>query len=171
MSNTNSSYDDDDDIYDDIDDTQDNKFLTFLLNNENFAIEIEYIIEIIGIQKITHIPDLPLFIKGIVNLRGKVIPIIDLRMRFGFEQIDFDERTCIIILNFNEQFYGIIVDRVLEVVFILEEDIDKEAINEFNVFNKFIKNVSKFNDKILANLDVEKVIDIKELSNIKQNSN
>jgi purine-binding chemotaxis protein CheW len=171
MSNTNSSYEDGDDIYDDIDDTQDNKFLTFILNNENFAIEIEYIIEIIGIQKITHIPDLPLFIKGIVNLRGKVIPIIDLRMRFGFEQIDFDERTCIIILNFNEQYYGIIVDRVLEVVFILEENIDNEAIKEFNVFNKFIKNVSKFNDKILANLDVEKVIDIKELSNINQSFN
>lgn len=162
MSTVDSSYEDDD-IYDDLDDTQDNKFLTFILNNEYFAIEIEHIIEIIGIQKITNIPDLPTFIKGIVNLRGKVIPIIDLRMRFGFEQIDFDDRTCIVILNFNEHYYGIIVDRVLEVLFIPEENIDNSAISEFNIFNRFTKSVSKYNDKVFVNLDVEKVIDIKEL--------
>ncbi|MEZ4485766.1 MAG: chemotaxis protein CheW [Syntrophotaleaceae bacterium] len=80
-------------------DTQRDKFLTFFLADEDYGIAINHVIEIIGIQKITEVPDMPNFVKGVINLRGKVIPVMDVRARFHLPGQAYDERTCIIVVN------------------------------------------------------------------------
>ena len=94
----------DDDLYDDDEDTQKDKYLTFHLAGEDYGIEIAFVTEIIGIQKITDVPDMPEFIKGVINLRGKVIPVMDVRIKFNLEARDYDERTCIIVVDINISF-------------------------------------------------------------------
>ncbi len=91
------------------DDTQKDKYLTFRLDVEDYGIEILHVKEIISIQKITDVPDLPDFVKGVINLRGQVIPTIDLRLRFGISPKEYDERTCIIITHMNDIPVGVIV--------------------------------------------------------------
>ena len=102
----------DDDRFDEQEDTQEGKFLTFHLGNEDYGIEIRYVTEIIGIQKITEVPDMPSFIIGVINLRGKVIPVMDVRSRFRLPTKEFDDRTCIIVVNLNETPVGLVVDAV-----------------------------------------------------------
>ncbi len=97
-------------------DTQEGKFLTFSLGSEEYGIEIRYVTEIIGIQKVTDLPDMPHYVKGVINLRGKVIPVIDVRLRFNLNQRDYDERTCIVVVTLDEMPVGIIVDSVSEVM-------------------------------------------------------
>jgi purine-binding chemotaxis protein CheW len=91
-------------------------FLTFHLNGEDYGIAITHIIEIIGIQKITRIPDMPIFIEGIINLRGRVIPVMDVRLRFGMSPKEHDDRTCVIVIQVGDSVTGLIVDRVKEVL-------------------------------------------------------
>ena len=104
------------DDYEEDEDTQEDKFLTFVLNREEYGIEIRHVTEIIGIQSITEVPDMPHYIKGVINLRGKVIPVMDVRLRFGVAEREYDDRTCIIVINIEEQSVGMIVDRVSEVL-------------------------------------------------------
>ena len=80
-------------------DTQKGKFLTFSLGNESYGLEIKYVTEIIGIQPITEVPELPEYIRGIINLRGKIIPVMDVRLRFKKPFNEYNERTCIIVID------------------------------------------------------------------------
>src|SRR5689334_21386438 len=80
-------------------DTQKDKFLTFHLGDEDYGIEIRHVTEIIGIQKITVIPEMPAYIKGVINLRGKIIPVMDVRLRFKLDARAYDERTCVVVVN------------------------------------------------------------------------
>ena len=82
-------------------DTQKDKYLTFHLGNEDYGIEIRQVTEIVGIQKITVMPEMPAYIKGVINLRGKIIPVMDVRIRFHLEPRPYDERTCVIVVNIN----------------------------------------------------------------------
>lgn len=104
-------------------DTQKGKFLTFSLGKEDYGVEIKYVTEIIGIQSITEVPDLPAYINGIINLRGKIIPVMDVRLRFGKTVREYDDRTCIIVIDINDISIGLIVDRVSEVINIPESEI------------------------------------------------
>lgn len=104
--------------------TMEGKYLTFRLGNEMYGIPIEYVIEIIGVLQITRVPDMPEFVKGVINLRGQVIPVIDVRMRFGLEEREYDERTCIMVTHLRGITIGLIVDAVDEV-----RDIDSGAIS------------------------------------------
>lgn len=101
-----------------------NKFLIFSLGNKEFGLKIQDITEIVGILPITEIPNMPEYLKGIVNLRGKGIPVLDARLRFGNPSADYTDKTVIIILNFYEQYYGLIVDGVKEVTLIPEVAIE-----------------------------------------------
>lgn len=92
------------------------KYLTFHLAKEDYGIEIRHVTEIIGIQKITEVPDMPAYIKGVVNLRGKVIPVMDVRSRFNLPPRAYDPRTCIVVVNINDTTTGLVVDEVSEVV-------------------------------------------------------
>ncbi|MCX7615117.1 MAG: chemotaxis protein CheW, partial [Clostridiales bacterium] len=95
-------------------DTQKDKYLTFLVGTEYFGIEISQVEEIIGIQDITHIPELPGYIKGVINLRGKIVPVMDVRIRFKKEPLKYNDRTCIIIVDIRGIEIGLIVDSVSE---------------------------------------------------------
>ena len=96
-------------------DSQRDKYLTFLVENEEYGIAINYVTEIIGLQKITEVPDLPENLKGVINLRGKIIPVMDMRSRFHLPTREYDSRTCVVVVNLNETTVGLIVDRVSEV--------------------------------------------------------
>ena len=112
----------DDNLYDDEDeDTLKDMYLTFRLGSEDYGLEIRYVTEIVGIQKITEVPDMPDFVKGVVNLRGQVIPVIDVRLRFHMQARDYDERTCVIVVNIDTVQVGLVVDTVNEVRSIPED--------------------------------------------------
>jgi purine-binding chemotaxis protein CheW len=102
-----------------------NKYLTFSVGKEIFGLDIKHVDDIIGIQDITVVPEQPEYIKGVINLRGKIIPTMDVRARFKKEDRVYDDRTCIVVLNMQNTSVGVIVDRVVEVL-----DIDEDQISE-----------------------------------------
>lgn len=104
-------------------DTQIDRYLTFRLGDEDYGIEIKHVIEIVGIQRITEVPDMPSFVKGVINLRGQVIPVMDVRIRFGMESRSYDDRTCVIVVRVQETVIGFIVDTVSEVRDIPSENV------------------------------------------------
>jgi purine-binding chemotaxis protein CheW len=104
-------------------DTQKDKFLTFALGNEFYGIEIKYVTEIVGVQPITEVPELPEYIRGIINLRGKIIPVMDVRLRFKKPFREYNDRTCIIVIDIKDVAIGLIVDSVADVLSILDTDI------------------------------------------------
>ncbi|GBF35107.1 hypothetical protein DCCM_4230 [Desulfocucumis palustris] len=148
--------DDEDD--DDMEDSQEGKYLTFLLNNEEYGIEIRYVTEIIGLQNITEVPDMPSFIKGVINLRGKVIPVMDVRLRFGMEYRVYDDRTCIIVINVREQPVGLIVDRVSEVLDIPPGQIEPTPEIRKDRGNRFLQGMGKAGEEVKLLLDAEKLL-------------
>lgn len=126
-----------------VEDTQKGKFLTFLLGKEVYAIEIKFVIEIIGIQPITELPQLPEYVKGIINLRGKIIPVIDVRLKFKKKPMEYNDRTCIIVVEMRDIFVGLIVDNVSEVLTIADEDIAPPPNINKEIENKYIKAIGK----------------------------
>lgn len=144
-------------------DTQKGKFLIFSLGRENYGIEIKYVTEIIGIQAITEIPDLPGYVKGVINLRGKIIPIMDVRLRFGKESREYDDRTCIVVVDIKEMFIGLVVDRVAEVTSIPDEDI--AAPPQMNKgFQKYIKGIGKVGNEVKLLLDCDSLLDTGDMN-------
>ena len=139
-------------------DTQENKYLTFVIGKENFGIEIRYVTETIGIQSITEVPDVPLYVKGVINLRGKVILVMDVRLRFGVDERSYDDRTCIIVININEQPVGLIVDRVLEVLDIQQGEIEPPPRMRKGRGNRFIQGMGKVGDQVKILLDANKLL-------------
>ncbi len=139
-------------------DTQEDKYLTFVLNKEDFGIEIRYVTEIIGIQNITEVPDMPLYVKGVINLRGKVIPVMDVRLRFGVEERPYDDRTCIIVINIDEQPVGLIVDRVLEVLDIQKSEIEPPPKMRKGKNNKFIQGMGKVGEQVKILLNANRLL-------------
>lgn len=104
-------------------DTQKDKYLTFTLGEELYGIDIRAVIEIIGIMPITKVPEVPAYVQGIINLRGKIIPVVDMRLRFGQEYRPYSDRTCVIIISVNDVLIGLIIDGVSEVLTIPENSI------------------------------------------------
>lgn len=150
------------DVYDENkileEDTQRGRFLTFTLENEVFGIEIKYVTEIIGIQSITKVPEVPHYVKGIINLRGKIIPVIDVRLKFGKEPMEYDDRTCIVVIDISEVSVGLIVDNVDEVLTIDDEDIAAPPATRTGFENRYIKGIGKAGDEVQLLLDCEKLL-------------
>ena len=132
-----------------LEDTQEGKFLTFSLKNEEFGIEIRDVREIIGIQKITEVPEMPAYIKGVINLRGKIIPVMDIRIRFNIEEKEYDERTTIIVINIHNTDIGVIVDNVSEVMDIAAKDIEPPSRIGDDGDNQFVKAFGKVGDNVV----------------------
>jgi purine-binding chemotaxis protein CheW len=150
-------------------DTQKGKFLTFSIDKEVYGIEILYVTEIIGIQAITQLPELSEHIKGIINLRGKIIPVIDVRLRFRKPAIEYNDRTCIIVIDIREISVGLIVDTVAEVLNIAEEDIVPPPDNKTGFHNRYIKGIGKVGNEVKLILDCDKLLsddEINAVSNI-----
>ena len=139
-------------------DTQHGRFLTFSLEEEVFGIEIKYVTEIVGIQSITKVPEVPAYIKGIINLRGKIIPVIDVRIKFGKEAIAYNDRTCIVVIDIQEISVGLIVDNVEEVLTIEDEVISPPPTNKTGFENRFMKGIGKVGGKVQLLLDCERLL-------------
>ena len=139
-------------------DTQKGRYLTFLLGKESYGIEIRFVTEIIGIQAITQIPELPEYVKGIINLRGKIIPVMDIRLRFKKEPKEYNDRTCVIVVDIGEMSIGFIVDSVAEVLSIPDEDIvDPPQMNR-GAANRYIKKIGKVGNDVKLLLDCDKLL-------------
>ena len=149
-------------------DTQKNKFLTFKIAKESYAIEIKYVTEIIGIQKITEVPDMPVFIKGVINLRGRIIPVMDVRIRFNMAPKEYDERTCIVVVNVERSSVGFVVDEVSEVVDISENQIEPPPRTHKGEGHKYVQGMGKIGEEVKILIDVAKLLqdEIEELNNI-----
>jgi purine-binding chemotaxis protein CheW len=138
------------------------KYLTFALSNEEYGLEILKVREIIGYMQITAVPQTPAHVKGVINLRGQVIPVIDLRMKFGMNEVDVTEETCIIVVEIHQgdrKFQtGIVVDRVKEVLDIEGENIEDAPQFGSNVETHFILGMGKVNGAVKILLDIDKVL-------------
>ncbi len=154
-----------DDAFLDDEDSLDGKFLTFRLGKENFAIGIGHVIEIIGIQKVVDVPDMPDYVRGVLNLRDKVIPIMDMRARFRMPAKEDDEETCIIVVCIDERSIGLIVDKVNEVTDIPPERIEPPPGLRGRASNPFLKGMAKMETVIIL-LDAEKLIEVDEIDHI-----
>lgn len=147
-------------------DTQKGKYLTFVLGNESYGLEIQYVTEIIGIQEITSVPELPDYIKGIINLRGKIIPVMDVRTRFKKEFRKYDDRTCIIVVDIQEISVGLIVDAVSEVISIQEQEIVPPPDLNKGYGNRYIKGIGKVENTVKLLLDGNKLLNDEELQSL-----
>ena len=144
------------------------KYLTFTLAEEEYGIGILKIKEIIGMLPITSVPQTPDFVKGVINLRGKVIPVMDLRLRFGMMSIDYTERTCIIVVEISGQagtiLVGIVVDAVSEVLNIKGDDIEKTPTFGTKLNTDYILGMAKMEGGVKILLDIDQVLSSDELS-------
>lgn len=143
-----------------------NQFVTFFLGGEEYAIEAVNVQEITGLPPITKVPYLPDYIKGVINLRGTVIPVVDLRLRFGFESIEYTKQTCAIVARIGRSIMGMIVDAVSEVTGLPAECIDPTPAFGNRVRTDFMKGVGKLDKRLLIILNAERVFTEEELSRI-----
>lgn len=147
-------------------DTQKGKFLTFNLGREFYGIEIMYVTEIIGIQAITEVPELPEYVRGIINLRGKIIPVMDVRLRFKKPFREYNDRTCVVVVDIKEVSIGLIVDSVSEVLAIPDEEIvaPPDATKGFS--NRYIKGIGKVGTEVKLILDCNKLLNEQEVESL-----
>ena len=158
------------DLFIEDDEDIDNKYLMFKLGNEEYGIDIKRITAIEELPQITIIPDMPNFVKGVINLRGKVIPAVDLRLRFGIEEREYDDRTCIVIVSINESTIGLIVDIVSEVHEIGKDDIgDPPSFKNASGKEQYIAGLAKKGDEVKIILDVNKIISNEDKAIFEQN--
>lgn len=147
------------------------KYMTFTLADETYGINLLKIKEIIGLINITVVPRMPEFIKGVINLRGKIIPVIDLRLKIGFEEREYDERTCIIILEIESKvetiLLGIIVDRVLEVAAISGDEMEPAPNFGLKIDTSFISGMAKKEGQVIAILNIEDLLSAEDVDIIR----
>ena len=149
-------------------DTQKDKYLVFTIDKEKYGIEIKYVIEIIGIQTITKVPELDEYIKGIINLRGKIIPVMDVRVRFKKPVMEYDDRTCIVVVDVGELTVGLIVDRVSEVVNISEDQVVLPPVTSKKEKNKYINGIGKIGEEVRLLIDCNKLLNDDDKDTIKE---
>jgi len=149
------------------------KYLIFALAHEEYGLEILKVREIIGYKEITVVPQMPHFVKGVINLRGQIIPVIELRVQFGLEAAEVTEQTCIIVVEVcrdrRKYSYGIIVDRVLEVLEIPGENIEETPQFGGSVNTDFILGIGTISESIKILLDIDKVLESDNFSTIVEN--
>lgn len=140
-------------------DTQADRYLIYKIGEESYGIEISYVFEIINITQITKVPGLPGYLKGIINLRGSIVPVMDIRQRFGLPEREYNDRTCIIIAQVDGMDVGYIVDSVSEVATIPGNSIvPPPEINKSS--NKFLRGIGKVDDSIHLLLDYQRLMKI-----------
>jgi purine-binding chemotaxis protein CheW len=143
------------------DENLDHMHLIFTVNTEAYGVQIEYVTEIVGLQKIVEVPDVPTYIKGVINLRGQVIPVMDVRIRFNMPIREYDDRTVIIVLEHNDVKTGLIVDGVSDVQELSDNEISPPPRKD-EANNAIITGVGQKDDKISFLLDVERLLYAKD---------
>lgn len=150
-------------------DTQHGRFLTFAVGTEIFGIEIRFVTEIVGMQPITPLPEAPGYMKGIINLRGKIIPVIDIRLKFKKEPKEYDDRTCIIVIELTEVTVGLIVDHVAEVLMIEDENIAPPPDQRAGLQNRYLAGIGKVGSDVKLLLSCERLFKDDEIEFIREN--
>ncbi len=146
------------------------KFLTFVLNDEVYGIEILKVREIIGLMDITNVPQTPDYMKGVINLRGKVIPVIDLRLKFSMQEEEHTQETCTIVVEEDNTSIGIIVDNVSEVMEIKSEEIEDAPPLGQEIDTNFIMGLGKTKETIVILLDIANVLSAEEIEVVEQHT-
>lgn len=149
--------------------SREGKYLTFELDAEEYGLEILKVKEIIGIMNITSVPQTPDYVKGVINLRGKVIPVIDLRLKFIMEPLEYNERTCIIIVDIagtsgKKVMVGIVVDSVSEVLNIKGDEIEDAPSFGSSLSTEYIMGMAKVKGCVKILLDIDQVLNAEELN-------
>lgn len=146
------------------------KYMTFKSGNEYFGLKIQYVNEIIQIQSITKVPETEDYIKGLINLRGKIIPVIDVRLRFGQEAFEYNDRTCIIVIQVNEMMVGLIVEKIADVVEIKDSDIlpPPTISRSEHAGRKYVYGIGKVANTVKLLLDPEKLLKDTDMTAIEQ---
>jgi purine-binding chemotaxis protein CheW len=153
---------------------QGGKFLTFLMANEKYGLEILKVREIMGMMDVTTVPTTPAFVRGVINLRGKVIPVVDLRLKFGLEAKEDTQRTCIIVVHLahtgQEMTMGIIVDEVSDVLDIDQNQIEPPPSFGANIRTDFILGMGKVDQKVMTLLDIDRVLSEQDIALVESSS-
>jgi len=144
------------------------QLVSFKLREEEFAVDILQVQEIIRLQEITNVPNAPAFVEGVINLRGRVIPIIDLRKRFALESVDHSKSTRIIVVMIDNVNVGLIVDEVSEVLRIPEDTVEPPPPIVAGIESDYIKGVGKLEDRLLILLDLGKILSQREKSSLEK---
>lgn len=152
----------------------DQKLLIFALGAEAYGVSILRVKEIIGMLDITPVPRTPEFIKGVINLRGKIIPVMDLRSKFSMDEQEYDERTCIIVMEVDikgtQKLLGVVVDMVSEVVTISQDQIEPPPEYGSTLDHNFIIGIGKIKERVVIILDIEEVFLCEEVLKMLDNS-
>lgn len=135
-----------------------NEYLSFELNQEEYALSILKVKEIIGVKKITPVPNLPKYIKGVINLRGKIINIVDLREKFKIESKEYDKFTVIIIIETDKRTFGILVDSIKDVININMENIQNNFEQTKDIEEKYIHGITNYEDRIICILNIDSLV-------------
>lgn len=146
------------------------KYLSFQLGCEEYAIHVLKVREIVKLQHITLVPDMPADVRGVINLRGKVIPVVDLRVKFGMPEIEYGQRTCIIVVELTgglQGSMGIIVDEVSEVLNLVDADIQDTPDFGKGVKTPFLLGLAKVRDRVKILLDIDQVLITSDLSSLR----
>ncbi len=144
------------------------KYLTFNLKDEYYGMPIKPIKDIIEMQEYTEVPQTAPYVRGVVNLRGTVIPVIDLRQKFGMDNKEYDKKTCIIVVNMNDMKTGLIVDRVLEVLEFSDTQIDPAPAMSSEIQVKFISGIGKRDERVYILLDLDKIMEREEIEELSE---
>ncbi len=143
------------------------KLLTFYLDKLEYGIQILEAREVVGLLNIDPVPRTPEFLKGVINLRGKIVPVIDLRLKFGMPAIEYTNETCIIVVDLAGILTGIIVDKLAGVITIDKEHYESSPRLGNNIDAQFVAGMVKLDDRVIVVLKVERILDNKELSVLK----
>ena len=154
-------------------DAQKDKYMTFRSGNEYFGLKIQYVSEIIPFQAITAIPETEDYIKGLINLRGKIIPVIDVRLRFKQEAFEYDDRTCIIVVMVDDVVVGLIVEQIADVIEIREENIlpPPKVGRAERADHKFVYGIARVGNSVKLLLDPDKLLNDEDFTAIEQTNN
>ena len=148
----------------------DGKYLTFWTEGQLFGVSISDVVQIVSIQKITSIPGFPNYVKGVINLRGSIIPVIDVRLRLNKQEASYNEHTCIIVTSIQENSFGFIVDSVDEVTKIGDENISITPKVSAGEVDSYLNGIAKLENKVVLLLNIEKFLNYKEIADIAQNN-
>ena len=157
-------------LQENVQETHENKYVTFKSGTEYYGLKIEYVNEIIVFQEITEVPESEDYIKGLINLRGKIIPVIDVRIRFQQEPFPYNDRTCIIVTNYKNSVVGLIVEKIAEVVEIPESQILPTPTSKRSDKNqnKYVYAIGKVGDQVKLLLDPETLLRQEDITEVVQ---
>lgn len=144
------------------------KYVVFELGDEEYGVDVSMVREIIGPMPITRVPRMPESVRGMINLRGKVIPIVDLRIRFGLEAVDHGRRTCIIVVQTAAAEFGVVVDRVSEVATIAETEVEDAPSFGIGIETEYLLGVAKHGARVRLLLDIQRALTRQEIAAVVQ---